>query len=232
MSAARVFVVMSVLLLAGCTSGAPVRAVSSNTGLHADAGDTYRWTFDEGGSGPFVGTLPLESPRRLFLDVLGRWVVEADDGAPSLPNVYRQRKPFGAGDVPRVLVSALTFGDLRARVSCRPEKGTLARGCGLVLRAEDEQNYDVALIDALEGRVALVHVAHGDETPLADATMPPAHSDWRMIEMSAHLRMISVSIDGVRLIDAREDDYRSGGVGLLTPADAISAFDDFEVRAE
>jgi hypothetical protein len=223
---------LALLVLAGCTSAVPVRTLGSGGGLHADRGDTYRWSFDEPSSGPFVGTLPLEPPRRLFLDVLGRWAVEADDGAPSLPNVYRQRKPFGPKDVPRVLVSALTFDDLRAAVSCRPEAGALARGCGLVIRAEDEQSYDVAMIDALDGRVSLVHVAQGNETALAEATMPPALSDWRRLEVSAHLRMVSVSVDGVRLIDAREDEYRSGRVGLLTPADAISAFDDFEVTAE
>jgi hypothetical protein len=219
-------------VLVGCTSAAPVRSVGSTGGLRAEKGDTYRWTFDDAGSGPFVGTLPLESPRRLFLDVLGRWSVERDPDAPSLPNVYRQGKALGPKDVPRVFVSALVFDDLHARVSCRPEAGALARGCGLVIRAEDEASYDVALIDALEGRVMLVHVAQGNETELASATMPKAQSDWRMIEVSAHLRLVSVSVDGMRLLEAREDEYRSGRVGLLTPADAISAFDDFEVTAE
>ena len=236
MSAARSFpfgltIVALAAITMGCGSGAPVRAVGGG-GLRADKGDTYRWTFDEPGSGPFVGTLPLESPRRLFLDVLGRWSVDADDAAPSAPNVYRQRQKLGPKDVPRVLVSALTFDDLHARVRCRPESGTLARGCGLVVRAQDEQHYDVAIIDALEGRVALVHVDDGNETPLADATMPPPISVWRTLEVSAHLRMMSVSIDGVRVLDAREDDYRAGRVGLLTPADAVSAFDDFEVTGE
>ena len=75
-------------------------------------------------------------------------------------------------------------------------------------------------------------MADGKETALADATMPPSLSDWRRLEVTAHLRLISVTVDGVRLLDAREDEYRGGRVGLSTPADATSAFDDFEVTAE
>lgn len=211
--------------LVGCHRATPVFVTTGGDDAPARRGETYRWSFDQG-SGAFTGTLPFEAPRRLFFDVLGRWEIAADANAPSLPNVYRQTRLYGDDDAPRVVVSHLSFGDLRARVSC------LGESCGLIVRAQDQDDYYLAEADARASSVRLFRVVGGVRDELAAVAMPVDPSRWHALEVSAHKRVLSVTWDGEPILDARDDAFRSGKLGLEADPKSTTAFDDLEVTAD
>jgi hypothetical protein len=135
-------------------------------------------------------------------------------------------------DAPRVLVGSIVLSSFVARVSCRPVSGDIARGCGLVVRAQGPDDYDVARFDELHGRLELARVVEGREEVLASTNAPATSGAWHTITVSAHLRIVSVALDDATSIDAREEFFSEGKLGLWTHADAVSDFDDLEVVAE
>jgi hypothetical protein len=241
-----------VLAVVGC-SRTPVRDALPTNDRPAEVGKTYSWTFDDGGA--FTGTLPLEPPRHLFFTVLGRWDIASEKDAPSLPNVYRQEARLGAQDSPRVLVGALSFAGLSASVKCRPEgrgaqrseprdplgggvgggapDGEREGACGIAFRVEGADDYYAVSIDP-RGPIELAKVEGGVKTTLGTATLPPevfAQRGFRALRVAALMDDISVFVDSVRVIDARDETFREGKLGLFTGAGSSAAFDDLEATA-
>jgi hypothetical protein len=218
--------------LCACARSTPAwSAPPTNDDMIAKRGEAWRWNFDEPSTAPFAGTLPFESPRRMFHSVLGDWRAIGEDDAPSAPNVYRQAAAMKGDDAPRVFVGSLVFADFVARVACNPVSGNHAQGCGLIVRAQDADDYDLARWDAVQGRLELVRVVDGREDVMASANAPKAYGGWHTLVVSAHLRVVSATLDDVT-IDTRDTTFSEGKIGLWTRADAVTDFDDLEIAAE
>jgi hypothetical protein len=168
----------------------------------------------------------------MFYSVLGDWEAIASNQAPSRPYVFRQAAAMKNDDAPRVIVGSLVFSSFVARVSCRPVSGETARGCGLVVRAQGVDDYDVARWDELHETLELARVNEGREEVLASTKGPQANGGWHTITVSAHLRVVTVTLDETVSIEAKESSLSEGKIGLWTHADAVSDFDDLEIAAE
>jgi hypothetical protein len=196
------------------------------------AGRTYRWSFDESAGTPGTGAPSIARHPRIFLPVLGRWRVDNDEHAVSLPNVYRQDGRLDLGQSPRVVVSDLVFGDISASVRCRPESGRAGGSCGLMFAVADADDYLVVRADGVDGAVKLVHVAHGAEQELASRPTTVAANTWHTMSIAAHDGVVDVWWDDVHMLTARTGLELGGKVGLSTRADSVTAFDDLEVHAD
>lgn len=97
----------SLITAIGCAKPTPTMFTAGGDEVPAEAGRTYRWSFQEASDGAL-------SPD--FLSVLGVWRVEAADPATATPHVLRQTGSFKNPDFPRVIVKGVTFTDLTARV--------------------------------------------------------------------------------------------------------------------
>jgi hypothetical protein len=189
----------------------------------AEAGKTYRWTFDD----VAPGALPAD-----FINVLGEWGVAAESTATSAPHVLRQSGHYGNPDFPRVIVKSLTFADLTVRVRCRPESGGTDQACGLIFRLKDSDNYYVTRANALEGNVNLYRSVNADRQQFAGASATVTGNQWHTLKATARGNRIVVSWDGVPVIDATDATFAKGKIGIWTKADSVTAFDDLEATGQ
>ena len=206
----------------GCKE-TPDTFTNGGQAIPAQAGMTYKWSFD----GTSAGATPPD-----LVPVLGTWQVAAESMAPSAPNVLRQSATFGNPDFPRVLVKDLTFNDLRLKVRCRPETGGTDRACGLIFRAQDSDNYYVVRANALEGNVNLYHTVQRSRVQFAGASATVPSGEWSTLEVTASGGTFTVSWNGPVLFTATDSMFARGKIGLWTKADSVTAFDDLEATAQ
>jgi len=154
-----------------------------------------------------------------------RWAVEADNTAPSKPNVLKQS---GQGTFPWCARKDVSLTDGFVEVKFKPLDGRDDRAGGLVWRFKDGDNYYVARASALETNVSLYHTTRGNRHTIKYVNAPVAANQWHTLRVEFAGTRIKVLLDGKQYIDL-EDDHISGagGVGVWTKADSVTAFDDF-----
>lgn len=161
----------------------------------------------------------------------GRWIVLAEKGAPSSPNVLGQvdadttdnRFPFAIANRPMLR-------DLKVSVRCKTISGRVDQACGLVFRYNDENNYYVARANALEGNVRLYYVKNGRRHQIASWDGKVVAGIWHEIRIDARGDHLEVYWDGKKVIDTHDMTFRDEGkVGVWTKADSITYFDDLSV---
>lgn len=214
-----------VLLAALCVPGCQT-ADNFTTGgqdIPSPIGKTQKWSFD----GNSVGELPAD-----FISVLGVWSVAAEGSAPLSPNVLRQTGSYGNPDFPRVLVKDLTFANLKMKVRCRPESGSIDQACGLIFRAMDSDNYYITRANALERSVNLYRVVARSRQIIAEASAQVTQGQWHTLEATVVGAQITITWDGTPMISVMDQTYTNGKIGLWTKADSVTAFDDLEATAQ
>src|SRR4051812_16772116 len=87
-----------------------------------------------------------------------RWTVEADDSAPSRPNVLKQA---GKATFPWCVRDDAEAADGSVEVKFKPISGKEDQAGGVVWRWKNGNNYYVARANALEGNVSLYYTVDG-----------------------------------------------------------------------
>jgi hypothetical protein len=226
-----IVVALAAVSACACHASAPPQIVGVDEDVRVAAGRTYRWSFDDSPGTPGTGAPRIASHPRIFVPVLGRWRVDGDENAVSLPNVYRQGGRYDASESPRVVVSDLVFDDIAASVRCRPESGRAGGSCGLMFAVAEADDYLVVRADGGEGVIKLLHVGHGREDEIVSLPATVTTNAWHTLGLTTHDGVVNVSWDGAAMFTARTGLDLHGKVGLATRADAVTAFDDLEVRA-
>ena len=154
-----------------------------------------------------------------------RWAVEADNSAPSAPNVLRQ---LGSGTFPWCVKKAVSITDGFVEVRFKPIAGSQDRAGGVVWRWKDGDNYYVARANALEDNVSLYYTEKGSRKTLKYVDAPVRTNVWHHLRVEFQSNLIKVLLDGKAYIE-QEDGHIAGGgaVGVWTKADSVTAFDDF-----
>jgi hypothetical protein len=119
--------------------------------------------------------------------------------------------------------------------------GHLRQSAGLIWRARDRDNYYAALLDARESRLLLLRMIRGHPQEIATAPAPievefqrstPTHTrGWYTLRVESLDDRIRVWVQGERKLSIRDGSLREAGrVGLITHADSVALFDNFEVQ--
>lgn len=182
----------------------------------------YEFDFDED---------PVMASPASFSVALGQWQVEADGDAVSAPNVLRQSESVSDPEFPRIALDEPSFADVRLSVQCRPETGVIDQACGAMVRVQDEDNYIITRANVLESNLRLYRVVDGVREQFASVDVEVVGGEWHELAIEAIGTSFVVSWDGSALIEAQDDTFASGGVGLWTKADSVTAFDDLRVEA-
>jgi hypothetical protein len=211
--------VMSLLAIAGCQAQAA-------PAVQANAAQTTSFDTDTIDAPPAGFTFGRTGKGRE-----GKWVIKADAGAPSKPNVLAQ---VDADDTdyrfPVAFASAAAPADVRVEVKCKQVSGKVDQGCGVVFRAADPDNYYVTRANALEDNVRLYHVVKGKRVQFAGWDGKVKGGVWHDLRADAKRDHFEVYFDGKKVIDATDRTFASAGrVGLWTKADSVIYFDDFTV---
>lgn len=180
-------------------------------------------TFDFDGDVP--GALPTGWEQGVTGRGAARWAVEADNSAPSKPNVLKQ---MGSGTFPWCVRTKTAIANGFVEVKFKAISGKEDQAGGVVWRWKDGNNYYVARANALENNVSLYYTEAGRRTTIkyVDAPVPP--KVWHTLRVEFSGKRIKVALDGKTYIEV-EDPHISGAgaVGMWTKADSVTAFDDF-----
>ena len=169
------------------------------------------------------------APRGWTAGVTGRgthrWTVEADAGAPSMPNALKQS---GRGDFPWCVKNESQITDGYVEVKFKPVSGTEDQAGGVVWRWKDGDNYYVARANALEDNVSLYYTQQGRRITIKYVNAPVARNQWHMLRVEFNGRRIRVTLDGTSYIELDDEHIAGAGrVGVWTKADSVTLFDDF-----
>lgn len=180
--------------------------------------------------------LPADAPTRSYdlersgIDgwtaVSGQWAVE------DLPDAPKGRK----GLVQRatrndfnVIVAPGLFADVDVSVRFEPLSGREDASGGIVFRF-DQGRYYVVRANALEDNFRLYSYDRGRRQLASAAVKAPALGQWHSLRLVALGGHMQAWLDGVRYLDHRDSRFRSGGIGLWTKADSVTAFQGLTVR--
>ncbi|TLY51384.1 MAG: hypothetical protein E6K53_07620 [Gammaproteobacteria bacterium] len=192
--------------------------------LTAIAAQPTEFHFD----GDVVGRAPLGFEfARTGQGPPGRWLIRAESDAPSAPNVLAQTDADETDYRFPIALTGPAWKNGRVSVKCKSVAGKVDQGCGLVLRALDADNYYVVRANALEDNVRLYHVVKGRRVQFAGWNGKVASGVWHELAIDANGDHFSVSFDGRKVIDARDQTFSGAGkFGVWTKADSIIYFDD------
>src|SRR5438552_1369891 len=154
-----------------------------------------------------------------------KWSVEADDSAPSKPNVLKQS---GEGTYPWCVKKDASLADGFVEVKFKPISGKEDQAGGVLWRWKDGNNYYVARANALEDNVSLYYTANGRRITIKYVDAPVRANVWHTLRVEFKDKRISVLLDGKRHIDLDDTHIAGpGAVGVWTKADSVTSFDDF-----
>src|SRR5438132_5969058 len=159
-----------------------------------------------------------------------KWTIEADNTAPSKPNVLKQS---GRATYPICIKDDTNLKDGFVEVKFKPISGREDQAGGLIWRAKDSNNYYVARANALEDNVTIYHTINGRRTEKKRAGMKIAANQWHTLRIDFQANHFTVTCDGKKALDWDDDTFKDAGkVGVWTKADSVTLFDDFTYGAK
>ncbi|MGR3218184.1 MAG: family 16 glycoside hydrolase [Candidatus Anammoxibacter sp.] len=192
-------------------------------------GETELWNFEN----VKIGELPANFSNQMTgKGGLGKWEV-IDDGhtAPSAPNVLAQtsQEYFGY-HFNMVINEEDIYDDLAMSVKFKGVKGEEDQGGGPVWRYQDADNYYLARANPLENNFRVYKVVNGDRIQMGSGSINITGNEWHTINIINRKDRIQCFYDGRLYIEVVDDTFKNGKIGLWAKADAVTYFDDLEVR--
>ena len=221
-----VVALVAVTLLAGCggggtagTAGATAPAGTRSTALStAGAAGLARWSFD----GDPVGSLPTG-----VVAFDGAWAVRAEAGAPSAPNALCQT---GTAEFPALALGDAVYADVILSTRVKPIAGKTDRAAGLIARVQDRDNYYILRANALENNVNLYKYVGGTRDVIKEGKATVPSGQWGELRLEIVGNRLRGFYNGQVVVEAVDDTFAVGKVGLWTKADSQTCFDDVDAR--
>lgn len=158
-----------------------------------------------------------------------KWMIEADSGAPSAPNVLQQS---GRGTYPWCVKKDVSLADGYVETMFKALSGRSDQAGGVVWRWKDKDNYYVARANALENNVSLYYTLGGDRKTIRYVDAPIPINTWLRLRVEFAGKRIRVMLNGKTYIDLEDDHLTgAGAVGVWTKADSVTSFDDLRYGA-
>lgn len=209
------------LLLAGCGGqGGTTASVATTPRLASSVGAARaaRWSFD----GDPAGALP---PGMTAFS--GTWAVRAEPGAPSTPSALCQT---GTAEFPALVLGDAAYADVVLTARVKPIDGQEDRAAGLIARVQDRDNYYILRANALENNVNLYRYVRGKRDVIKEGRATVAAGQWQELRLEVARNHLRGSLDGQPVVEATDDTFAAGTVGLWTKADSQTCFDDVDAR--
>ena len=206
-------------LLTGCTQcQATVKYQPGDNNV--ESGQTLQWSFDS----DQVGGLPAGA--RAFS---GKWEVRVEEDAPSRPNALCQT---GTAQYPALSLSDRIFADVVVSTSFKPISGSSDRAAGIIFRIQDRDNYYILRANALEDNVNIYKYTGGSRHVVQEGSAKVPSGKWQELRVEVKGNSIRGFLNGKLVVEARDDTFKAGKVGLWTKADSVTCFDNVKATAE
>lgn len=218
----RLTIFVAILALAGLSAGCggtpQVRYQAGDK--NAAAGQVEEWIFDKDTAGkPPSGAEAFG----------GTWEVKAEPDAPSAPNVLCQS---ATAEFPAIRFGEKVYADLVATVRFKPVSGKDDQAAGIIFRVQDAGNYYILRANALEDNVILFRFASGSRSTIKSGSAKVPSGQWQELKVEVAGNRFRGYLNGQLVVEATDDAFAAGGVGLWTKADSVTCFDDFRVTAK
>jgi hypothetical protein len=224
----RKFLLLAALLLVGVVTavwvvlwlgrGRPVVKFGPGD-QNVAAGQVTTWMFD----GDEAGGLPAGA--EVFA---GDWAVGAEPDAPTPPNVLRQT---GTAPFPALCLGDRVYTDVVVSARFKPVSGRADQAAGILFRIQDRDNYYILRANALEDNVNFYLYASGRRSSLAGRSVRVPSGQWHELRVEVTGNRFRGFLNDQPVVEATDDAYRAGRVGLWTKADSVTCFDDVRVTA-
>ena len=184
------------------------------------ASSSVEWNFD----GIQSGKLPAGV--QVFT---GLWAVRAEQGAPSAPNALCQN---GIADYPAIVLGTRAYSDVTASTSFKPISGKEDQAAGIIFRVQDKDNYYILRANALEDNVILFKYVRGRRSSIKEGNIKVTKGAWQELRVDAKGSHIRGYLNGALVVDATDNTFKSGKVGLWTKADSQTCFDNVQATTK
>ena len=161
----------------------------------------------------------------------GEWTIVTQTGAPSRTHVLRQHIPCSSAGCYQLLLNhELRTKYIDLTVGMFLDLGTPTSGAGLVLNAQDSQNFLAVLVYPATNTVKAFEFIDGVSTLLQEQPVFPKRTMWHF--MRIHLtsivsrEVVEVSFDNQLIMSLEPRSLKTGNLGLITTGDGIFAFDN------
>lgn len=222
-----------VALLVGCGSGepaspstsgpqtqsTPATTTQSGSASPVNPGTETLWSFDKDPTGSAPEGTEIFS---------GTWEVRPESDAPSTPNALCQT---GEAEFPALVLGGELYTDLMLSTKFKPISGKQDQAAGLIFRVQDKDNYYIVRTNALEGNVNIYKYANGRRSVIKEGSANVASGQWQELRVQANGNSIQGFLDNQLVVEATDDTYQVGKVGLWTKADSVSCFDNVLAEA-
>lgn len=216
------------VVLTSAAYGKADKAVSGRSPPSTSRSEWRTWNFDQ----VPAGHLPLGfSIRKTGNGTLPKWEVLADPTAPSKPNVLAQRSKENVGEhFNLVVVEDSEYQDLELEVKFKAIEGEEDQGGGLLWRYQDPDNYYIARANPLENNFRIYRVVKGWRKQLQSASVEVVSGTWHTLRIIARGDRMEGFYNGKKYLEIRDQTFTRGKIGLWSKADAVTNFDDVQVR--
>jgi len=164
------------------------------------------------------------------------WKIVDDNGNKVLAQLSQGNRNYHFNDI--------VFDNFKAKnveltVKMKGVKGRMDQGGGFIWRFIDKDNYYVVRANPLEDNVVLYKVKNGKRTDLPvlgkgrtyGVDVDRLGNDWNTLKLVVKDDLFSVYLNGKQIFQVKDITFTEAGkVGLWTKADAVSYFDNFEVK--
>jgi hypothetical protein len=195
------------------TSGSMCRAAEATK-----TSQTTQWTFDK----EQTGKLPVGA-----MVFAGNWEIQSKSDAPSLPNTLCQT---GYADYPALSLNDKVYGDVAVSTLFKPVSGNSDRAAGIVFRIQDKDNYYILRANALEDNVNIYKYVGGWRRAIQEGSAKVPSGTWLELRVEVKGNHIRGFLNGKQVVEATDDTFKAGKIGLWTKADSVTCFDNVQVN--
>ncbi len=164
------------------------------------------------------------------------WKVVDDEGNNVLAQLSEDNPNYHFNEI---VFDGFKVKNVALKVKIKGVKGKMDQGGGFVWRFIDADNYYVVRANPLEDNVVLYKVENGKRTDLPllgkgrtyGVDVEPLGNDWNILKLTVVDSLFTVYLNGKQIFQVTDKTFANEGIiGLWTKADAVTYFDDFEVR--
>lgn len=183
----------------------------------AEPNKANQWTFDK----EHAGKLPVGAT--VFA---GSWAVRAESDAPSAPNALCQA---GYADYPALSLSDKVYGDVTVTTRFKAISGNSDRAAGIIFRIQDKDNYYILRANALEDNVNIYKYVDGGRRVIQESSAKVTSRIWQELRLEVKGNHIRGFLNGKLAVEAMDNTFKTGKIGLWTKADSVTCFDNVQV---
>lgn len=164
------------------------------------------------------------------------WKVTNDAGNMVLAQLYSEN-PSSHFNI--IVNDSIIAKDMILTVRLKGLKGRIDQGGGFVWRFINKENYYIVRANPLEDNVVLYKVQNGSRSSLPligkgetyGLKIESLSNIWHTLKLIVKGDLFTVFLDGKELFKVQDATFPdSGKIGLWTKADAVTYFDDFEIK--